>query len=427
MRRGRINNNIKKEKSNEKRNNLKRSLKIVNEHNERINKERENRKNEKANSYQYNNAYKKIKHVIFSLIVVVIIIIVLLFLYFAPLIGISINKNVGIEEDKKIDIVSTDSDIYDTYCSDLLIYNNQKVATYNSRGKKNWEYNISGQFTPKIYLKDKFMAISNNSSGKIYLFENKKEILDTQIDGKIDEIFLDSDGNMVVEYSTSGYKKILGVYSKKGKNLYNAYLSSDAIINIKMINNAKQLIVLQTDTSSFKVGINLFMIDGTKADDVKKVTTLNNNFIYNLTIQGRNIIMLLDDKIIKCNMDTGDLQTISSYDSTQIVFMALATNYYTSISKELATDSKDNTYSITSSRFDNTKISNININGSPKLLKNSNVVNYLIYQDYIQIVNKWGVEIKKFPIDFPPQNAIIFNNGRTIALIYTDKIYVVNI
>lgn len=133
--------------------------------------------------------------------------IVICILYYGPLFGISINRGSGIDDKNKIDIVSTDSDIYESYCSDLLIYNNQKITTYNSRGKKTWEYELSTKFTPNIYIQGKFMAVSNNSNGKIYLFEDKKEILNTKIDGEIDEIFIDESGNYVVEYSTSGYKK----------------------------------------------------------------------------------------------------------------------------------------------------------------------------------------------------------------------------
>lgn len=419
MRKGRIN---KSEKSEE---NFAKGLKIVNVHNEKIKKEREERKRSFSDE-QEESYYKKFRPVVLCLIISLIIIIIILFFCFGPLVGISLNRNVGINEDKKIDIVSSDLDIYDIYCSDLLIYSNQKVTTYNSRGIKNWEYTLASGFTPNIYIKNEFMAITNNSSGKIYLFENKKEILNTKIDGEINEVFLDKNGNYVVEYSTSGYKKVLGVYSKKGKNLYNAYLSSDPIVNVEIMNNAKELLVFQTNTSSFKVGINVSIIDGTKESELNTIATLDNNFIYDLTIQNRNIIMLLDDKIVKCNMDTKDIADIYTFDSSQIMFIALSKNYYTVISKELKEQNTEG-YSIISNRFDSTKISTLNITDSPKLVKNSNLINCLVYQDSLQVVNKWGVEVKNISIDFPPKDAIIFNNNKSIALIYTNKVYVVNI
>lgn len=419
MRKGRI------DKSEKSENNLTKGIKIVDLHKEKLKKEREERQKMLSDEKTENN-YTRFRKAILCLIISTIIVIVILFFYFGPLVGISLNRNIGIDEKKRIDIVSTDSDIYDEYCSDLLIYSNQKVTTYNSRGVKNWEYSLSNQFTPKIYINNEFMAIANNSNGNIYLFENKKEILNTKIDGEINEIFLDENGNYVVEYSTSGYKKVLGVYSKKGKNLYNAYLSSDPIVYVEIIDSAKQLLVFQTNTSTFKVGINISMIDGSKENQIETIATLDNNFIYDLTIQNRNIIMLLDDKIVKCNIDTKDIANIYTFDSSQIMFISLSKNYYTMISKELK---EENTagYSIVSNRFDNSKISMLNITDSPKIVKNSGVLEYLVYQDSLQVINKWGIEVKNINIDFPPKDAIAFNNGKSIALIYSNKVYVVSI
>lgn len=419
MRKGRI------DKSEKSENNLTKGIKIVDLHKEKLKKEREERRKMLSDEKTENN-YTRFRKAILCLIISTIIVIVILFFYFGPLVGISLNRNIGIDEKKRIDIVSTDSDIYDEYCSDLLIYSNQKVTTYNSRGVKNWEYSLANQFTPKIYIKNEFMAIANNSNGNIYLFENKKEILNTKIDGEINEIFLDENGNYVVEYSTSGYKKVLGVYSKNGKNLYNAYLSSDPIVYVEIIDGAKQLLVFQTNTSTFKVGINISMIDGSKENQIETIATLDNNFIYDLTIQNRNIIMLLDDKIVKCNIDTKDIANIYTFDSSQIMFISLSKNYYTMISKELK---EENTagYSIVSNRFDNSKISMLNITDSPKIVKNSGVLEYLVYQDSLQVINKWGIEIKNINIDFPPKDAIAFNNGKSIALIYSNKVYVVSI
>lgn len=418
MRKGRINNS---EINNE---DLSKGIEIANKH--KTQKEIERSKRIKRDIDKTNTREdKRTNPLLICLICVIIFILLFVFLYYGPLFGISINRGSGIDDKNKIDIVSTDSDIYESYCSDLLIYNNQKITTYNSRGKKTWEYELSTKFTPNIYIQGKFMAVSNNFNGKIYLFEDKKEILNTKIDGEIDEIFIDESGNYVVEYSTSGYKKVLGVYSKKGKNLYNAYLSSNPIVSVNMLNNARQLIVVQTNTETFKAGISISLIDSSNGEKIDTIATLDNNFLYDLTIQNRNIIMLLDDKIVKCNIDTKDREDIYKFDTSQIMYVSISNNYYSIISKELKND-KDSGYSLISNRLDNTNISTSQITDSPKMFKNTNVLNYLIYQDGLQVINKWGVEIKNIKFELPPKNVITFNNGKSIALIYSNKIYCVN-
>lgn len=402
---------------------------IVNHHKEKMNKEREQRKEKNRKKIDVNNLEnetKKYRKISVVLIFSVIIILFLVFIHFAPIIGISLNQNVGINEDNKIDFVSTDADIFENYCSDLLIYSNQKITTYSKNGSKNWEYQLSTQFTPNIYIKDKYMVVANNKNGIIYFFENKKEILNTKIDGEINEVFIDESGFFAVEYYTNGYKKMLGIYSRSGKNLYNVYISSDPIVDVKMLNNSKELIVIQTNTSSFKVGMTISTVDITKENELKQIATLDNNFIYNLTINGRNIIMLLDDKIVKCNIDTKDIATIYSFDLNQLMFISMSNNYYSTIAKEL-NEEKENKYTLMFNRFDNSKISSVDISNTPKFIKNSKYFCYLIFQDKLQIINKWGIEIKNIDIEYPPKDAVIFNDGRSVALIYTNKVYVVNL
>ena len=426
MRKGRILAQSDQKKSEDA---LTEGFNIVNHHKEKMNKEREERKEKNRKKIEINNLdndTKKYKKISIVLIFSVIIILFLVFIHFAPIIGISLNRNVGINDDNKIDFVSTDADIFDNYCSDLLIYSNQKITTYNKNGSKNWEYQLSTQFTPTIYIKDKYMVVANNKNGIIYFFENKKEILNTKIDGEINEVFIDESGYFAVEYYTNGYKKMLGIYSRSGKNLYNVYISSDPIVDVKMLNNSKELVVIQTNTSSFKVGMTISTVDITKENELKQIAVLDNNFIYNLTINGRNIIMLLDDKIVKCNIDTKDIATIYSFDLNQLMFISMSNNYYSTIAKEL-NEGSENKYTLMFNRFDNTKISSVDISNTPKFIKNSKFFCYLVFQDKLQIINKWGIEIKNIDIEYPPKDAVIFNDGKSVALIYTNKVYVVNL
>ena len=179
-------------------------------------------------------------------------------------------------------------------------------------------------------------------------------------------------------------------------------------------------------SSSFKVGMTISTVDITKENELKQIAALDNNFIYNLTINGRNIIMLLDDKIVKCNIDTKDIATIYSFDLNQLMFISMSNNYYSTIAKEL-NEGSENKYTLMFNRFDNTKISSVDISNTPKFIKNSKFFCYLVFQDKLQIINKWGIEIKNIDIEYPPKDAVIFNDGKSVALIYTNKVYVVNL
>lgn len=410
--------------------NFTKGISILNNYKKKLNDTRERLKGKTIDEYheeieQEEEIAKKKKYVLMCGIVIIVFLFIYIFFRYGPIYGISLSKNIGLDEESKINIVSTEEDIYLNYNNELLIYSNKELSTYNANLKKTWKYTFEENFTPKIYICGSYMVVSNNSSGKIYLFNGHKEILNKQIEGIINNIYLDKYGNMAIEYSSSGYKKIIGVYDSKGRNKYNTYLSNGAIIDIKLLEKGNKLIIAQTESSSFKIGFNLLSVDGTKENEINQLVAFDNNLLYNLTIQDKNIIMLLDNGIVSYNINTNEVKDIKKFESDQMLFIALANNYYTYISKDLS--NIDGKYNIKTDRFDGTNIGSVEVENSPKTMKNTGVLNYFVYQTSMQVINKWSLEVKKVDIDFPPKEIIVFNNEKTVALIYTNKVYFVNI
>lgn len=362
----------------------------------------------------------------FSFVVacIVILLIVYLFVTVGPIFGISMYKDSTLDEKNKIDITSSDEDYYNNYCEELLIYNNRKLTTYNKVGSKTWEYELLEIFSPNIYIQGKYMVVANNANGTIYFFENKKEIFTKKIDGKISYVYLNENGTLAIEYSTSGYKKVIGVYSNSGKLLYNTYLQVTSILDIVFLEDEKELLVVTSDSSSFNVGVAINLVDGRKeTDNIKEIAKFENNLIYDVVVKKDNVVIMLDNSLVKCNLNTGSITNIKKFDESQVLFNALSSNYYVFIDKNLGNTID---YNINTYRFDGTNISTTKSNNSPKLVKNSGYLNYLIYQDRLQVINKWGVEIKNIDITFPPKEIVIFDKEKCVALIYSNKIYFVN-
>ena len=412
---------------------LSKGIEIINNHKNKQQEKRQERigktlvevKNELIEQKEIEKEYRiKRRRLVLFITTVSVALLFYLFFTIGPIFGISIYRDSKIEENK-IDITSTDEDFYDNYCEELLIYNNKKLTTYSRFGKKTWEYEIQDIFTPSIYINGKYMVVSNNINGTMYFFENKKEIFTKKIEGDISHIYINNNGTIAVEYSTSGYKKIIGVYSKSGKLLYNTYLQVSSIIDIKFLDNEKELLVITSDSSTFNIGVTINIVDGTKEhNNIKEITKIENSLIYDIVIKNNNAIIMLDSKIINCNINTATVTDIKSFDKSQILFNSLSSNYYTYVEKELGSDI--NKYNINTERFDGTIISNTNCDNSPKLMKNSGYLNYFVYQDKLQVINKWGVEIKNTDISFPPKEIVVFDREKCIALIYSNKVYFIN-
>ena len=183
--------------------------------------------------------------------------------------------------------------------------------------------------------------------------------------------------------------------------------------------------VAQASSTSFKIGCILSIFDFKNSENQStQIAKFDNNFIYNLTISGQDIIILLDNKLVKLNLNTNAITEIKSFNSTQLMYISTYDNYYISVDKKLE---DGNLYSITTCDYSNNVISQIEESEAPKSMVSSGLLTYFVYQNEIKVINKWGVEVKKQSLDTTPKDIIVFNNEKSIALIYTNKIYIMNI
>lgn len=409
---------------------INKSIKIVNEYAKINDEARKKRMGKTPNEYREEVQKEDFKRNLYSKIIIISFVVFLivgtiLFINYSAVIGISINKNIDLSESNEIDIITASDDIYINYKDEFLVYNNQKMSTYNKNGKATWEYTFSEKFTPTIYVKNKFIVASNNAMGMLYFFNNKKEVYNKKIDGEIENIFLDEKGNVAVEYSTNGYKKIVGVYDKIGNQLYNVYLSTSAIVGINLIDGASKMVVINANSSSYNVGLDVSIINVYDENATpKKIASIDNKFLYDYYIKNNELILLLNDSIVKVNLKDGKTDTIKSFDSNQILYVALNNNYYACVEKKTGNEIKYANENYTNS---NKLIGMADIDSAPKMFKNMSLVNFLVYQNKIELYNKWGIKIKNVSISYPPKDIIPFRDGKSFALVYTNKIYVVNI
>ena len=405
---------------------------IVNKNKEELERQRNSRINRfERNANGQMIERPKIRYKISSstiLIICAFIILIVWLLYnYGPIFGININNNANVPIDSnRIELVTKDSDIYGMYDEQLYVYSNNTITLYNNKCEVTWTYNFSESFSPNIYVEGKYMLVTNNSTGRIYIFENQNEILNKKIDGIIKNSFIDKYGNIAIEYANeSGYNNIISVYDKKGNNKYDTYLSQENIISLKMLDDAKKLFFAEAISNSSNIGVRIRMIDISKneGEQIKEIITLDNHFMYKFIVEGKNIYALLDDSIVQIDINSGSMNTLKEFDTTQMLFVALNSDYYTFLERDISQDK----YVIQNVNYSGQTVSSTYIDSVPKDMISSEYINYYIYQDYIHILNKWGVDLGIRQTNFTPKKSIIFNNNKSLALIYTNKIYIINL
>jgi len=317
--------------------------------------------------------------VIFAIIVAIV---VWLIYDFGPIFGIHVKSVDDNIENNKIELVTKENDIYGEYNNELYVFSKNTITTYNENCKVTWTYSFSDSFTPKIYVEGKYMLVTNNSTGAMYLFENSKEILNKKIDGTIKNVFLDKFGNMAIEYSAkSGYNNMISVFNKNGDDKYDTYLSQEGIIALKMMDNAQKIIFCEAVTNSSNIGIKFRIIDISKKDDemLRDIVTIDNKFLYDFFVDRNDIYALLNDQIVKIKSSNGEITSIKDFDDTSLMFVALDNNYFTTLSRKI----DENDYVIENVGYSKNNISTIYKNsGVPAIYDTHQEIMLEVWKDW---------------------------------------------
>jgi hypothetical protein len=167
------------------------------------------------------------------------------------------------------------------------------------------------------------------------------------------------------------------------------------------------------------------MIDITKKDDemLREILTLDNKFVYDFFVDKKDIYALLNNEIVAINYNSGEITHLKEFNDTSLLYVSLNKNYFSTLDRNV----EENDYIIESTGYNGNVVSTTVLDNAPKGMISGGYVNYFIYQDHIQIYNKWGVDLGQREINFTPKKSIVFNNGKSLALIYTNKIYIVNL
>jgi hypothetical protein len=404
-------NNSNVDNENNIDNEFNKSLEILENYKEDVKEIRE----ERLNGYKV-----KYKYFIYVILSIIFLVLIYLFFEYSTIIGFNLSKKTEYKFVKINDIMYENNEYYN-YNNEFLVYYDNTIRTYNNSAKKTWEYKLEKNFIPNIYIKDKYMVVSNNSTGNVYLFESKNEVTNKKIDGKISNIFIDNNGNIAVEYSTSGYKKIVTVFDKYGKDKYSAYIDASSIIDISMQNNASKLIITQVVANSLTIGTKISVIDINKNDKIEEIFKLDNSYIFNNKVYNEDYVAVLNDRIDKYNLSNLETKNLIKLNLNQTNFIALSDNYYTIIEME------NEKYKLINNKFDNTNISEYILESIPKYIKNTGLLTYIVNENNLIVVNKWGVQVANIKIDYSPKDIIVFDNEKSVALIYSDKIEIVRL
>lgn len=328
-----------------------------------------------------------------------------------------------------IDITSLENPSVYAYDRYITILSKNKLETYSSYGKKEYEQEIS--ISDALYASNnRFLVVAQKNGQNIYLISEANIMWQTEIEGQIQKIDVNKNGYVTIVITGSSYKTIIATYSPAGKELFKTYLSSTTSIDTSMSNDNKYLGIAEINTSGTRVqsSIKIISVEKAQNDPTNSVIYTKSEeadkLITNIEYQDKNkLLVQYDDSISILNNETET--KMIDFKENKVNFASIELSNYmmytiekklglfnTStqiVLKNISTD-KENIYTASSAIKDiKTKSGNIAINlGSS-----------------IDFINTSGWLIKRYISQKEIKDILV---GQSIAaIVYKDKVEIANI
>lgn len=315
---------------------------------------------------------------------------------------------------------------YDKY---ITILNKNKLTTYSTSGKKEYEHDIS--VSDALYASNnRFLVVAQKNGQNLYLISESNLLWQTEIEGEIQKIDVNKNGYVSVIISGSSHKTVIATYSPAGKELFKTYLSSTIAIDTSISNDNKYLAIAEINTSGTLIQSNVKTISVEKAqnDPTNSVIYIHNEeidkLITDIEYQDKNKLAILYDNGINVLYEQNETQSVSFQDN-KTTFASLELDNYAAYTIEKTTGLFNTNTQLILKNIGADKENIYTAEGTVKDIKTSGNKIALNLGSEVHFVNTNGWLVKKYISEKEIKDIVIADN--IAGIVYKDKIEIANL
>lgn len=303
------------------------------------------------------------------------------------------------------------------------------------------QYHASGELAneikleisnPVYYVNDKYLAISEKGSSKIYVISDSKIIWQKDVDGNVSKIDVNKDGYVAVTLTGTTHKSVIVTYDAKGNELFKTYLSSTNALDATVSPDNKYLAFAEINTSGTIIQSNIKIISIEKAKQTPSDSIIYtyeapaNSLITNIEYQSKDkLVCIYDDaiRVISNNQDETILNLQEGNQKINAADIKLNNHIYRTIEKQTGLFTADTVVEMMNT--ENKKTTEYTVEGVAKnVYSYGNIIAVNLGQE-IEFISTNGWLVKNYTSTQDIQN-IVIGNGLA-GIIYHDKVEIINL
>ena len=314
---------------------------------------------------------------------------------------------------------------YDNY---IGILNKSILTIYSSNGKKEKELEL--EISNCVYdTSNRFLVIAEKEGKKLELISGTEVLWKTDIDGNIENVFVNKNGYVSIIITGTSYKNVIITYNDDGKELFRIFLDKKSAMDVEISNDNKYIAIGEVDTSGSFVQSDVKIISIEKAQ-----TDPNNSTVYIYPAESKEIITELKyqdgDKLVCMYNDS--IHIIENNSDKKIIDVSDTKNTFADINlKNNAVRITENSSGLFANidveitNITNNKTTTYNIDGVATGLKTTENIMAVNLGAEVYFINTNGWLVKEYESSTEINDVIL---GQSIAgIIYSDRIEIIDL
>lgn len=296
----------------------------------------------------------------------------------------------------------------------LFTLNDGALQIYDNKLKQLSSETINSS---NIVFKSKgaYTALASSDKNFVRLYKGSKLLWNKEIPYDIKEISVNKNGYVSIAFVKTGYRSGVRLYSINGEELLNIDLASTYAIDMELSDNNKTLYVAEVDFNGINATSLLKAIDvsSKKFEDI----TIGNDEIV-VDIEYSNGLLIQTDKSIYSFDTFGYLTKLYNFEENSIYFASINDLKYPLIIE-------NNGFLLRAVIINEERF--LKLENKPLLMSVASGRLAILLENEVWVVNNNCEVIKKCEVDDGLINIKLFNNGKTLAMIFNRKIELLGI
>ncbi len=310
---------------------------------------------------------------------------------------------------------------------DLILLTKSSIDLYKNSANKIGSISVVSSELITDSAND-YTIIGDKTSGNIYVLKEAQIVWNTQISGTLLDVEINKNGYSAITYTQSGYKSVIRVLKPTGDELCTTFLGSTYAVDVALSNNNKTLAVAEVDTDGIKLASNVKVIEISNNNNDTKFNTVysdNDSLILDIEYTENNKLLVLKDDGV-ATIDAENIITENlSYTYSEMVYSTIENSEDIIVVQKSAVGIFGSECKLKIYGEKNEK--EYELSSAPQSISAQGKTIALNMGNEVIFVSTNGKLIKRYTLGSQLKDIKLYENGRIAALVFRNKIELIEI